>query len=202
MPPCHGGDRRFESGRARQVDIVPLLWYYFFMSQHSEQSVQPHEIITIPTSNENVVLRELSVADAPAYFNAWTASVEDIARYDPETRGKYPTVESVEDSMKQTGRIRMGIWDKGEFVGSTSLRPMQDDDKVMEIGYWVDSRHTGKGYASLAAKAMSNYASTRFPIVRAEVMDENTASVRILEKSGYTRTSKRIGEFAVFELTK
>ena len=27
-PPCHGGDRRFESGRARQVDILSFVCYY------------------------------------------------------------------------------------------------------------------------------------------------------------------------------
>ena len=38
-PPCHGGDRRFESGRARQdIYVMPFLWYYFFMISPEDAS--------------------------------------------------------------------------------------------------------------------------------------------------------------------
>ena len=29
-PPCHGGDRRFKSGRARHIDKYHIMWYYLF----------------------------------------------------------------------------------------------------------------------------------------------------------------------------
>lgn len=173
------------------------------MSDQNTNALSTTEPIIIPTELESVVLRELTVADAPAYFEAWSESIDDISRYDDpiETRDKYPTLESVEKSMQQTGRIRMGIWDDGQFVGSTSLRPMKDED-AMGIGYWIDSHRAGNGYATLAAKALTGFARTRFPVVKAKVMEENIASVKVLEKSGYTRTSKHIGVFTVFELTK
>ena len=31
MPPCHGGDRRFESGRARQIKILTLCEYFYLL---------------------------------------------------------------------------------------------------------------------------------------------------------------------------
>jgi hypothetical protein len=38
MPPCHGGDRRFESGQARQVDIHSYLLYYSLMPSDKDPS--------------------------------------------------------------------------------------------------------------------------------------------------------------------
>ena len=36
MPPCHGGDRRFESGRARQIEMKSLLLREVFLFQTDE----------------------------------------------------------------------------------------------------------------------------------------------------------------------
>lgn len=33
MPPCHGGDRRFESGRARQINRITIVVFLYFMAK-------------------------------------------------------------------------------------------------------------------------------------------------------------------------
>ena len=161
------------------------------------------ELLTLPTEREGVILRQLTIEDAPYYFDSWQHSAEDICRFDPDTRGLYATLEEVQASIIDSShrRIRMGVWDSDKFVGTTNLRP-DEEEGVWLLGYWTDSRETGHGYASLAAKALSRYGADHFTVIRAEVMIENTPSVKILEKIGFTSLGRKVGEFALFEMTR
>jgi RimJ/RimL family protein N-acetyltransferase len=60
--------------------------------------------------------------------------------------------------------------------------------EVLEIGYWIGSDRTGRGYATAAAKALTDVAFTRVPdLERIEIhMDgANGASAAIPPKVGY-----------------
>lgn len=166
-----------------------------------DSDISHKDRLVLATEREGVILRQLIMEDAPFYFDSWQYSAKDIAKFDPETKGKNTELEEVETIITDGKRVRMGIWDGNKFVGSTSLRP-SGEDGVWLLGYWTDSRETGHGYASLAAKALSSYAKDLFPIIRAQAMEENIPSVRILEKSGFARTGEKVGKFTVFELRK
>jgi [ribosomal protein S5]-alanine N-acetyltransferase len=58
-----------------------------------------------------------------------------------------------------------------------------------EIGYWLGEEYWGRGIATEALKAMTEYAFKQFDLVRiqASVFDWNPASMRVLEKAGYQR---------------
>jgi [ribosomal protein S5]-alanine N-acetyltransferase len=58
-----------------------------------------------------------------------------------------------------------------------------------EIGYWLGEEFWGRGIATDALMAMTEYAFSHFDIVRiqASVFDWNPASMRVLEKAGYQR---------------
>jgi RimJ/RimL family protein N-acetyltransferase len=57
-----------------------------------------------------------------------------------------------------------------------------------EIGYWLGEPFWGRGIATEALRAMTDYAFATFDICRLEagVFDWNPASARVLEKAGYT----------------
>lgn len=68
-------------------------------------------------------------------------------------------------------------------------------DGITEIGYGIAKEYQGIGYATEAVTAATLWALQQKAIscVTAEVEKENIASVRVLEKSGFTPTG-RIGE--------
>ena len=56
-----------------------------------------------------------------------------------------------------------------------------------EIGYWLGESYWGRGIATDALTAMTQYALATFDICRlaARVFEGNDASARVLEKAGY-----------------
>jgi RimJ/RimL family protein N-acetyltransferase len=157
--------------------------------------------LLLPTEREPIVLRQLVTEDAPAYFEAVDANREHLSKFGDETATKYPDIKAVEDSLtspSNPNKLRMGIWDGDTFVGTVNATP---DDEGAEIGYWLDARQTGKGYATLATKALSNYVAQRYSRVYAEVVEGNEASARVLERAGFRRTATEAGKL-IFELLK
>lgn len=78
---------------------------------------------------------------------------------------------------------------EGECVGAAGIRVLDGDSRyTAEIGYWLGEDRWGKGIATEVVKALTAYAFARHPIARiqAHVFAGNTASSRVLEKSGFT----------------
>jgi len=157
--------------------------------------------LLVRTEAEPITLRQLTIEDAQAYFAAVEANREHLSQFGDGTSDKYPTLESVEESITNPtnpNRLRMGIWDKATFVGSINLTPSEDKTDA-EIGYWLDERQTGKGYATIATRAISAYAKGRFSKIHAEVVEGNEASVEVLKRSGFKEVTNNAG-ILFFEL--
>jgi RimJ/RimL family protein N-acetyltransferase len=77
----------------------------------------------------------------------------------------------------------------GKAVGGIGLMFKEDVfRKSVEIGYWLGEAYWGRGIATEAVRALTDYAFTSFDICRifAGVYEWNPASMRVLEKAGYT----------------
>ena len=77
----------------------------------------------------------------------------------------------------------------GEAVGGLGIELGQDVfRRSAEIGYWLGEPFWGRGIATEALRAMTEYAFAHFDICRLEagVFSWNPASARVLEKCGYT----------------
>jgi ribosomal-protein-serine acetyltransferase len=74
----------------------------------------------------------------------------------------------------------------GEIVGSCDVRLVRDTSWA-EIGYWVRSDRTGRGYASAAARALTDAALRYLDVDRVTIrMDQgNIASASVPPKIGY-----------------
>ncbi len=83
---------------------------------------------------------------------------------------------------------------RGERVGNLSFKGVSAEG-VAELGYGVEKRHRGKGYATEAVKAMVEWAfgHSEIRVVEAETEAGNGASRRVLEKCGFVATGE-IGE--------
>lgn len=85
--------------------------------------------------------------------------------------------------------LRYLIFDKetDEFIGSTGFHNIEWDMPKMEIGYWVSTMHSGKGYIMEAVSALTDLALNSFGCRRVEILcdAENLKSRAVPEKLGY-----------------
>jgi [ribosomal protein S5]-alanine N-acetyltransferase len=82
--------------------------------------------------------------------------------------------------------IRFG----GESVGGIGVIPQSGlAIQTAHFGYWLGEPAWGKGIATAAARTMASYAFQAFPFARLEapVFAWNPASMRVLEKAGFSR---------------
>lgn len=72
-----------------------------------------------------------------------------------------------------------------ELIGHAGLSPLTDG---VEIGYAIEEKHQGKGYATEAVTALSIYGTEQFGLkkITGIVDSANAGSVRVLEKSEYS----------------
>jgi len=78
----------------------------------------------------------------------------------------------------------------GFAVGAVGLRPGEDVNRLSaEIGYWLGEEFWGRGIATEALAAVTEYAFQTLGMARvyAEVFEWNAASMRVLEKCGFER---------------
>jgi [ribosomal protein S5]-alanine N-acetyltransferase len=82
--------------------------------------------------------------------------------------------------------------DTDGVVGMCGFKGPPSSDGVVEIAYGVNPDHQGKGYATEAARALTDFAfsSGKVRLVRAHTLPEPNASTRVLTKCGF----RRIGE--------
>ena len=80
----------------------------------------------------------------------------------------------------------------GCTVGQCGFKGPPGTDGVVEIAYGIAPEHQGKGYATEAATALTNYAfeSPGVRVVRAHTLPETNASTRVLTKCGF----RHVGE--------
>jgi RimJ/RimL family protein N-acetyltransferase len=79
---------------------------------------------------------------------------------------------------------------ESEAVGGVSLRLHDDVERVTaEIGYWLGRDFWNRGVMTAAVRAMTAYGFQQFALTRiyAVPFAANTASHRVLEKTGYER---------------
>jgi RimJ/RimL family protein N-acetyltransferase len=75
-----------------------------------------------------------------------------------------------------------------EAVGGVGFTVQNDVGcRSAEIGYWLGEEFWGRGIATEALKAVTEYAFANYDLCRlyAHVFDWNPASARVLEKAGY-----------------
>lgn len=100
-----------------------------------------------------------------------------------------------------------------DVVGSAGLHRRAGPD-ALEIGYWVRTDRTRRGYAAAAARALTDLAFARAPVIeRVEIVvnHDNAASAAVARSLGYAvvrrehrdeATPEYSGEFDVWSVTR
>ena len=76
----------------------------------------------------------------------------------------------------------------GEAIGGLGFQIGVDISRIAaEMGYWIGEPYWGRGFATRAAQAASEWAFQEYKLTRvfAMVFSHNRASARVLEKAGF-----------------
>jgi ribosomal-protein-alanine N-acetyltransferase len=140
-----------------------------------------------------LILREFLQSDlqalAPILADPLVMKFSTMGRYSTSQTEK--AIDNFIDSYKQFG---FGFWavtlkESYQLVGYCGLAIDRIDERdEPEIGYRLDSKFWGKGFATEAASASIQYGLNRFklPYILGAAQRQNIASVRVLEKTGMT----------------
>ena len=94
----------------------------------------------------------------------------------------------IEFASAQVPEANFAVAGREEAIGGIGLRLGEGVfRRTAEIGYWLGEPHWGKGIATMAVVALTDFAFSEFDLERMEahVFEGNPASARVLEKAGY-----------------
>ncbi|MFY9946608.1 MAG: GNAT family N-acetyltransferase [Exiguobacterium chiriqhucha] len=153
---------------------------------------------TIPLGLETARLylrAPLADTDARVVNESIRRSHEELKRWLPFAQD-VPTLSETEANLQRaqelygTGesfRYLIFLRETGTFVGTVSLFGIDWDVPKAEIGYWLDSTHTGRGYMTEAVEAIVRFGCAQFDFKRIEIRCESTneGSRLIPERLGF-----------------
>ena len=102
----------------------------------------------------------------------------------------------LEGKEEQVPVLYFGIHYQEQFCGIISIHPREDVYRLSaEVGYWVGEPFWGKGIMPKALALITEYGFQKLGLHRidAGVFEYNPASMRVLEKAGYTKESIKKG---------
>jgi RimJ/RimL family protein N-acetyltransferase len=144
----------------------------------------------IDVGAHGLLLRRWRMADLADLLAAIERSLPELRRFMPWAM-EQPTGESVAAYLEHVlggPSMAFGLFDAGgEVVGGFGLHDRRGPG-ILEIGYWVRSDRTGRGYATAAARALTDVSFDSFPSVfRVEIRCDpaNVASAAVAAKLGF-----------------
>lgn len=150
----------------------------------------------LPLTTPRLVLRLFAPTDAEALFAY--QSLPSVAKYlyrPPHTRERSEQVaaeRAAQGAWENDGdKLALAIrrHDDPTLLGEVSVTLAAANARQAEIGWTLDPRHEGHGYATEAASALAAFAFDTLGAHRlfARLDTENTGSVRVCERLGMRR---------------
>lgn len=143
-----------------------------------------------------ITLQRYTLQDAGDLYSAALESVAEIHPWLPWCRPGYTREEAaswIENEIK--------VWDAGkgfEFVirtasgahvGGSGLNALSEQYPIANLGYWIRSSQTRRGYASRAVRLLAAFGIEDVKLQRVEIVAAvgNLGSQRVAEKAGALR---------------
>ena len=158
-------------------------------------------VIKWPTEFPTIQVDEFSLRKArPSDKDAFIEMIvgdADIVRFttvpDPYDKSHADSkLLGADESFKNRSGIEFVITDESDqLIGQIALWGVNEFDHFVSIGYMLNKKVRGSNIMPRAIDAIVEYAfSLGFRRVQADVMCENTASIRALEKAGFDREAR------------
>ncbi|MFN7249844.1 MAG: GNAT family N-acetyltransferase [Anaerobacillus sp.] len=155
-------------------------------------------MIEFPTEfyTERLLIRMPQPGDGKAVFDAIQASIDELKPWMPFAQNEQSEEEieiNIRDAYvkfinREDLRLLIFLKDTGEFIASSGLHRINWDVPKFEIGYWIDTRYSGKGYITEAVQEIANFAFSELKANRIEIRCDlkNEKSRKIPERLGFT----------------
>lgn len=149
------------------------------------------ETVRPPLSDGVITLRSPVEADAAAVVAAVVASAAELRPFMPWASHDYDEAAAlawIRGERDPDEEQYLIIGDDGEVAGGCGLGPIDRRNNVANLGYWLRSDRTGRGWATRATRLLARHALTEAGIERVEIVMavENEASRRVAERAGAT----------------
>lgn len=155
-------------------------------------------LIEFPTefSTERLLIRMPMPGDGKVVYDAIVASINELKPWMPFAHMDQ-SQQDLEVNIRQAYikfikrkdlRLHVFLKDTGEFIASSGLHRINWDIPKFEIGYWIDTRYSGKGYITEAVKGIVDFAFNELKARRLEIRCDplNEKSRRVPERLGFT----------------
>lgn len=146
-----------------------------------------------PILTERLMLEPLTPDHVPAMWKATQASLDDLRRWMPWARqaseeNSREFAERAEDDWAAGRDYTFAVVLGDEYLGGVGLHSYRLDG-LGELGYWIRSDASGRGYGTEAGGAVVAFAFDTVRLYRLELRTgvENHPSQRVAEKLGFTR---------------
>ncbi len=147
---------------------------------------------------ERLILREFRKDDWPELLAYWTdprcqrfyADIDDVDRTVRDLVDRF--VASQTEQPRRVWQLASARRSDGQLIGNCGLRVNDPGRREANIGYELNLRVWGNGYATEAARAMVRFGFAELGLHRvwAECVADNTASVSVLDKLGMRREAR------------
>src|SRR6185312_2486151 len=90
-------------------------------------------------------------------------------------------------NLASNGAFQCGIFVNDVFVGAIGLHPIDHANRKVELGYWLDATHEGRGLITRAARAVIGHVFRELKIHRAVIYCavENHRSRAVADRLGF-----------------
>jgi ribosomal-protein-serine acetyltransferase len=138
-----------------------------------------------------ITLRPPTEADAPAMVAAVRSSLAELTPFMPWATADYGEA-NVFDWLRDSraaGDIRyLILGEDGELAGGCGLNLFNRFNNSANLGYWLRSDRTGRGYATRAVRLLAGHGLKSVNLERIEIFMsvENEPSRRVAERAGAT----------------
>ncbi len=145
--------------------------------------------IVLATANPDIELRELTEADADAFFDAVQQNCAWLTRYGDygdliKMTSKDIAIEF--SNWDEKGPLRMGIWHDEKLVGRVDISPVAPE--AYTVGYWIAESYSRRGYVTCSCRAVMEYVSHTRGVREywAGVRNLNLESIAVVERLGFS----------------
>lgn len=145
---------------------------------------------------ERLIIRAPQWGDGAAVNEAIRESINELRQWMPWALTT-PTVEETEANIRRARLqflertdMRLHLYDKesGELLGCSGLHRINWKIRSFEIGYWLRTSQTGRGWMTEAVHGITRFASRQLQANRIEIRcdSRNERSRRVAERCGFT----------------
>lgn len=160
-------------------------------------------LLDLPTSfsSDRLLLRCYQPGDGAVYYQMLQENRAHLYEFLPAYVQAVQNAEEVEVLFRRLmadWHLRhlfiFGLWEKatGAYVGESYLANADWEAPRIEVGYFIAQAHTGKGYATEAARAAIRYAFERLNVTRVDLRcaADNLASQQVAERCGFVQEGR------------